>query len=57
MGEAAVLTRLIRRRFGDIPKPITQQIAKADAETLLQWSDKFLDAANLEEIFTEDTEE
>lgn len=56
-GEATVLTRLICRRFGDIPKPIVQKITKADAETLLLWSDKILDASNLEEIFAEDTKE
>jgi len=57
LGEAAVLTRQIRRRFGDIPKTITQQITQANADTLLLWSDKVLDATHLEEIFAEDTEE
>ncbi len=33
--------RLIRRRFGDIPQPLTQQITKADPETLLLWGIKF----------------
>lgn len=51
-GEATILMRLIRRRFGDLPQPLAQQIIKADTETLLLWGDKILEATNLEEIFT-----
>jgi flagellar biosynthesis/type III secretory pathway protein FliH len=53
-GEAAMLMRLIHRRFGDIPRPLAQQITKADSETLLLWGDKVLEAANLEEIFIDE---
>lgn len=56
-GEAAMLMRLIHHRFGELPKPIAQQITKADPQTLLVWGEKVLDAANLEEIFAEDREE
>ncbi len=56
-GEATLLMRQIRHRFGDIPNPITQQITKADAQKLLVWGEKILDAANLEAIFAEDSEE
>lgn len=52
-GEATILMRLIRRRFGDIPQSLAQRIIQADAETLLQWGDKVLEAADIEEIFTE----
>ncbi len=54
-GEAAMLMRQIRHRFGEVPKPITQQISKADPQTLLIWGEKVLDATNLEEIFAEDS--
>jgi hypothetical protein len=53
-GGATILMRQIRRRFGDIPQTLTQQITKADPETLLLWSDKVFDATNLEEIFTDE---
>lgn len=50
-GEAALITRQIQRRFGDIPATYMQRIKEADAQTLLVWGDRILDAATLEEIF------
>jgi len=50
-GEAAILKRLLQRRFGDIPPAYIQNIQKADAQTLLHWSDRFLDAKTLNDIF------
>ncbi len=52
-GEATLLLRLLRHRFGDIPHHLAQQITQADAQTLLVWGEKILDAANLEELFAE----
>jgi predicted transposase/invertase (TIGR01784 family) len=50
-GEAALLKRLLQRRFGELPFIYTQQIASANTETLLEWGEKVLDAKTLEEIF------
>ncbi len=54
-GEAAMLISLLRHRFGEVPKSVAQKISKANAQTLLLWGEKVLDAANLREIFIEDT--
>jgi predicted transposase/invertase (TIGR01784 family) len=52
-GEAAVITRLLKRRFRlpQIPDSYLAKLEQADAEMLLLWSDKILDAKSLEEIF------
>ncbi len=51
-GEAAVLKRLLICRFkSDIPESYLVRIKQADTETLLQWSERTLDAKTLEEIF------
>jgi flagellar biosynthesis/type III secretory pathway protein FliH len=50
-GEAAVLKRLLQRRFGEIPFICAQRIDQADVETLLYWSERTLDAKTLDEIF------
>lgn len=50
-GEAVILKRLLQRRFGKVPARYVQRIAKADAQTLLFWSEKIFDAQTLEEIF------
>ena len=50
-GEAAVLLRQLKRRFYKVPANYLKKIKQADAETLLVWSDRILDAKNIEEIF------
>jgi recombination-promoting nuclease RpnB len=52
-GEAAVITRQLKRRFHlhQIPDSYLSKIEQADAEMLLLWSDRILDAQSLEEIF------
>jgi predicted transposase/invertase (TIGR01784 family) len=50
-GEAALLLRLLERRFGPLPESARQRIAAADAETLLVWGERVLDARALEEIW------
>lgn len=50
-GEAAVLKRLLQRRFGEIPFIYVQRINQADIETLLYWSERILDAKTLDEVF------
>ena len=50
-GEAAILTRLLQRRFGKLPTKYAQRIAQADAQTLLEWGEKILDAKTLDDVF------
>ncbi len=51
MGEAALLLRLLERRFGPLPAATRQRIAAADADTLLLFGDRVLDAQSLEDVF------
>ena len=50
-GEAALLNRLLRTKFGSVPRAIQQRIASAGARTLLKWGDRVLSATRLEEVF------
>jgi predicted transposase YdaD len=49
-GEAAVLLRLIERKFGPPGEAVRQRIAAADAETLLAWSERILTAEDLDAV-------
>ncbi|MBF0095959.1 MAG: Rpn family recombination-promoting nuclease/putative transposase [Magnetococcales bacterium] len=46
--EAAVLTRQLQRRFGNLPPWASQKIADADLATLEEWSLRILDTPTLE---------
>lgn len=50
-GEAALLLRLLERRFGPLPPAMRQRITAANDETLLMYGERLLDAKNLDEIF------
>jgi hypothetical protein len=45
-----MLLRLLERKFGEVPKAVQQRIEAADAETLLEWSERVLTAQRLDEI-------
>ena len=49
-GEAAMLLRLIARKFGPPPETVRERITHADSETLLEWSDRILTAQTLDEM-------
>lgn len=51
IGEARVLSRLLSRRFGNLPPWAEQRLAAASASELASWSDTVLDAGSLEEVF------
>lgn len=50
-GEALLLLRLMERKFKPLPKSARKRIAEADAETLLVWGERLLDANTLDEIW------
>ena len=53
-GEAALLLRLLQRRFGEIPESVEQRVLAAGGDRLQRWADRILDAHSLEDVFSED---
>jgi hypothetical protein len=49
-GEAAILLRQIERKFGAAGPQVRERIAQADADTLLQWSERILTATDIDSI-------
>lgn len=49
-GEAAILLRLIDRKFGPPSQSVRERVANADPETLLRWSDRILAADSLDAV-------
>ncbi len=52
-GEAALLLRLLARRFGPLPDWASGNVVRADLPTLETWTDRVLDARSLEDVFAE----
>ena len=50
-GEANVLLRLMQRKFGEVPGEAKAKIEQADADTLLDWSERILSAERPEDVF------
>ena len=50
-GAAAVLERLLTRRFGPLSKTNQRKLAKASVDQLTAWSDAVLDATSLTQVF------
>ena len=50
-GEAALVLRLLERRFGTLDENLRSRVKAADADILLQWGERILTAATLEEVF------
>ena len=50
-GEAEMLLRLLRLRFGPLSTEVTERVIAADAETLLHWSERVLSAPTLDAVF------
>jgi predicted transposase YdaD len=49
-GEAALLLRLLQRRFGVLPGWATELVRSADSVAMEEWGIRLLDAATLEEV-------
>jgi hypothetical protein len=49
-GEAKILVRQLTSRFGQLPAETVRRIEAADADTLLEWSERVLTAKRLDEV-------
>lgn len=50
-GAAAIIERLLIRRFGPLPKTVRKKLDKASMEQLEAWSDALPDAQSLKQVF------
>lgn len=50
-GEAGILLRQLRLKFGPLDAAIESRVRSADAERLLEWGDRILSAERLEDVF------
>ncbi|MBF0462303.1 MAG: DUF4351 domain-containing protein [Magnetococcales bacterium] len=50
-GEAALLLRLLKRRFHPLPEWVIQKVSHAEQPTLEVWGDRLLETTMLEEVF------
>ena len=50
-GKAATLLRLLKRRFGPVPRALRDRVAAADVEQIDTWLDAVLDAPSLSAVF------
>jgi hypothetical protein len=51
IGEAKMLVRLLEMRFGPLSEERRRQLESADAESLLEWSERILTAQTVDEVF------
>jgi hypothetical protein len=51
-GEAALLRRLLIRRFGTLPAQAEERLAQASLDQLETWGDRVLEAATLTEVLS-----
>ncbi len=52
-GELRVLSRLLRKRFGELPEWAEQMLKEASGGMLEVWSERILTASDLEDVFAE----
>ncbi len=50
-GKAALLLRLLERRFGVLPDWARDRVLAADTDMMEEWGLRVLDAASLDEVF------
>ena len=51
-GEARLLTRLLEKRFGELPERVRYRIQRASQEQLEAWAERALDAHDLDTVIT-----
>ncbi len=52
-GESILLIRQLQRRFHQVPSNYLNRVQQADADTLLLWGERVLDARALDDVFTD----
>ncbi|MEO5333427.1 MAG: DUF4351 domain-containing protein [Magnetococcus sp. YQC-5] len=52
-GAARMLTRLLQRRFGELPTWVSEKLAKAELPSLEEWGLRILDAPTLDALFSD----
>jgi hypothetical protein len=50
-GAGLVVRGQLEQRFGPLPEPILDRLDQADAEQLVAWGQRVLDARTLDEVF------
>ena len=50
-GEAEILLRQMKKKFGILPSEVESRIRQASSESLLSWSDNILTAKMIEDVF------
>ncbi len=50
-GESLLLSKLLRRRFGELPAWVTPRLQQASPEQLERWAERLLEADDLETLF------
>ncbi len=53
-GASMIVRGQLEERFGPLPQSVVRRLEQADAEQLLTWGRRVLDAASLEEVFADD---
>lgn len=51
-GEATLLSRLLQKRFGELPEPVRTRLREAQPDELEHWGERLLDVASLDELFS-----
>ena len=49
-GEATLLERQLKLRFGNLSEAVRLRLAQADAETLLRWGERIFQASSPEDV-------
>ncbi len=52
-GESTLLLRQLERRFGPLDEHTQKRVQSADAERLLEWGERFVDATALSDVFAD----
>ncbi len=50
-GAATLLLRQLAQKYGPVSSDLEARVKSADAERLLDWGERFVDASSLDEIF------
>ncbi len=53
-GRAEMLLRQFRRKFGEVPAAAVERVRGAGIDQLDEWSERFVDAATLDDVFSDD---